>query len=151
MPYHLMTDEFIRDRLAAGEAQRLAAAPGEVVQYDGARWMRSGEVWVLEDPARARFELAPADSVSDDADTVDVYLTAAQAASAGTEPVQARSAAAAELPPGSPVAALPAGPAEPPADAHATGIAVRRLRRRWIFTGAACVAAPAAVAVSAVT
>jgi hypothetical protein len=51
MPYYLMTDEHMRDRLAQGEARTLDSVPTDTVHYDGARWTRSGDVWVRDDEA----------------------------------------------------------------------------------------------------
>ena len=135
MPYHLMTDEFIRDRLAAGEAQRLATTPVEVVQYDGARWTRAGDVWVLEDSAQGRLTLTRSDSTGSGAD-----LAVPDDAPGKAEPRRTRSAAKAELP----AAALPVGP-------YAAGMAGRRGRRIWVVTSAACVAALTVAALAAAT
>jgi hypothetical protein len=77
MPYDLMTDEHIRERLAAGEAQLLATSPAEIVEYDGARWTRAGDMWVLEAgnqalPHLARPEQAPAEIAADKAEPAPV-------------------------------------------------------------------------------
>jgi len=47
-----MTYEHMCDRLATGEAERDATTPAEIVRYDGAHWIRSGDMWVRDDRVR---------------------------------------------------------------------------------------------------
>jgi hypothetical protein len=56
LPYELMTDECMRDRLDAGDAWPVAGYAGDTVECEGHRWVRSGEVWVKDEapgPARS--------------------------------------------------------------------------------------------------
>ncbi len=47
MPYRLITDDHMRERLARGEAQTVEDT--DVVEYDGMRWVRNTDVWVQDE------------------------------------------------------------------------------------------------------
>jgi hypothetical protein len=152
MPYHLMTDEHMCDRLASGEAERLASAPAEIVRYDGARWVRNGDMWVRDDEARRG------------APTWRWRTPARRNAVEGTAP-EASGAPAPEPEP----AADPDPDPDPdaiPADPDADGVPADpdpvpggasrhrgrgRTRRARILTGAACLATVSSVVLVDVT
>jgi hypothetical protein len=140
MPYDLVTDEHMRERLTAGQAQVVATTPAETVQYNGARWTRTGDMWVLDHAAPARLTLTRADPYITEA----AGLTTAESGTADAEYTAAEDTTAEDA--AAEDAAAEDTTAEDAAAAPEPGR--RRRPRRRALIGAACLAAVATVAVA---